>query len=62
MVNGERKEKIKPIHGKHTVVIDGCQENTKYTVLVVGIPKSDSERSYFNPFGPKKKKEVLDAI
>ena len=40
LVDGERRQKINPIHGKHKVVIDGCKEETKYTVVVIGIPQS----------------------
>ncbi len=41
LVNSERRQKINPIHGKHKVVIDGCKEDTKYSVIVVGIPESN---------------------
>lgn len=40
LVNSERRQKINTIHGKHKVVIDGCKEDTKYSVIVVGIPES----------------------
>ena len=41
LVNGERRQKINSIHGKHKVIIDGCKEDTKYAVIVVGIPQSE---------------------
>jgi hypothetical protein len=40
IVNGEKKEKVKPLSGKHKVTLDGCVENIKYSILLVAIPKS----------------------
>ncbi len=41
VVNGEKKEKVKPLNGKHKVTLDGCVENVKYSILLVAIPKSN---------------------
>ena len=39
IINGNRAEKVKPRHGEYVLLVEDLKEFTKYSIVVVGIPK-----------------------
>jgi hypothetical protein len=41
LINGEKRETIKPNVGIHRVTIENCKENFNYSIILVAIPKGN---------------------